>query len=340
MVLDPTLDRLIRLLPKAELHLHIEGTLEPELMFALASRHGTPLPYASVDAVRAAYQFADLQSFLDLYYAGCAVLRDDRDFYALAMSYFTRAHADGLVHAELFFDPQTHTTRGVSLDAVFTGLRAAMDDARRRYGITSELILCFLHHLSEAEAETTLDAALPFRREFIGVGLDSGERGNPPSKFARVFARARGLGLRAVAHAGEEGPASYIREALDLLAVERIDHGVRCSEDPELVAHLAARRIPLTVCPLSNVKLRVFPRLADHNLADLLRRGVAITLNSDDPAYFGGYLGENYRATAEALRLTADEVVTLAENAVRASFLPATEKAALLGRVRAAAARA
>lgn len=338
MALDPQLARLIRAIPKVELHLHIEGTLEPELMFALADRHAIELPFSDVEAVRAAYGFSDLQSFLDLYYAGCAVLRDDRDFYALAMAYFTRAHADGIVHAELFFDPQTHTQRGVSLDAVFSGLRAAMEDAQRRFGIRSELILCFLRHLSQEDAEATLEAALPFRSEFIGVGLDSGERGNPPNKFARVFARARALGLRAVAHAGEEGPPAYIREALELLAVERIDHGVRCAEDPELVAHLVERQMPLTVCPLSNVKLRVFPRLADHNLRSLLQRGVAVSIHSDDPAYFGGYIGENYRATAAALGLTATEIVKLAENAVAASFLPATDKAELLASVRSAAA--
>ncbi|HSK03840.1 MAG TPA: adenosine deaminase [Kofleriaceae bacterium] len=338
---DPAVrERLIRRLPKVELHLHIEGTLEPEMMFSLASKHGATLPYASVDAVRAAYAFHDLQSFLDLYYAGCDVLRDRRDFYALAMAYFARAHADGVVHAELFFDPQTHTVRGIPLEVVIGGLRDAMEDALRRYGVTSELILCFLRHLSEDDALATLDAAIPFRSEFTGVGLDSGERGNPPSKFQRVFERARGLGLRAVAHAGEEGPAAYIREALDLLRVERIDHGVRCDEDPALVERLVREQIPLTVCPLSNLKLCVVPDLREHNLARLLRQGVAITINSDDPAYFGGYIADNYRRTAAALELTSDELVRLAENAVRASFLPAPAKAALLGRIRAEAARA
>ena len=338
--IDPARDRLIRRLPKVELHLHIEGTLEPEMMFSLAAKHGISLPYASVEAVRTAYQFSDLQSFLDLYYAGCSVLRDRRDFYALAMAYFTRAHADHVVHAELFFDPQTHTARGIPLEVVFGGLRDAMDDAERRYGITSELILCFLRHLSEADALATLDAAVPFRRDFIGVGLDSGERGNPPSKFERAFARARNLGLHPVAHAGEEGPAAYIREALDLLKVERIDHGVRCDEDPALVDRLARERIPLTVCPLSNLKLCVVRDLAAHNFARLLRAGVAVTINSDDPAYFGGYIADNYRATAAALDLTAAELVTVAENAARASFLPATAKTALLGQIRNAAARA
>jgi len=334
------MDRLIRQLPKVELHLHIEGTLEPEMMFSLAGKHGVKLPYANVEAVRKAYAFHDLQSFLDLYYAGCDVLRDRRDFYALAMAYFTRAHADNVVHAELFFDPQTHTVRGIPMEVIFMGLRDAMEDAHRRYGITSELILCFLRHLSEEDALATLDAAMPFRSEFVGVGLDSGERGNPPSKFQRVFAKARSLGLRAVAHAGEEGPAAYIKEALDLLKVERIDHGVRCDEDTALVDRLVRDQIPLTVCPLSNLKLCVVKDLRDHNFAKLLRRGVVLTINSDDPAYFGGYIGENYRATAAALKLTADELVTVAENAVRASFMPAQAKTSLLGKIRSAAARA
>ena len=340
MTIDAARARLIRRLPKVELHLHIEGTLEPEMMFSLAAKHGISLPYASVDDVRRAYSFSDLQSFLDLYYAGCSVLRDRRDFYALAMAYFTRAHADGVVHAELFFDPQTHTVRGIPLEIVFGGLRDAMADAQRRYGISSELILCFLRHLSEDDALATLDAAIPFRSDFIGVGLDSGERGNPPSKFERAFARARNLGLHPVAHAGEEGPAAYIREALDLLKVERIDHGVRCDEDPALVDRLVREHIPLTVCPLSNLKLCVVRDLGAHNFARLLRAGVAVTINSDDPAYFGGYIADNYRATAAALDLTAAELVTVAENAARASFLPAPAKTAFLGQIRNAAARA
>ncbi|MBC7975277.1 MAG: adenosine deaminase [Myxococcales bacterium] len=340
MAIDPIRARLIQRLPKVELHLHIEGTLEPEMMFSLAAKHGIALPYASVEEVRAAYNFSDLQSFLDLYYAGCNVLRDRRDFYALAMAYFTRVHADNVVHAELFFDPQSHTARGIAMAVVIGGLRDAMDDAYTRYGITSELILCFLRHLSEDDALATLDDALPFRSDLVGVGLDSGERGNPPSKFERVFTRARALGLRPVAHAGEEGPAAYIREALDLLHADRIDHGVRCDEDPDLVDRLVREQTPLTVCPLSNLKLCVVRDLRDHNLARLLRRGVAVTINSDDPAYFGGYLGDNYRATALALELTADELVTIAQNAVRASFLPATAKAGLLGRIRSEAARA
>jgi len=340
MSIDAARERLIRRLPKVELHLHIEGTLEPEMMFSLASKHGIALPYGSAEEVRAAYNFSDLQSFLDLYYAGCNVLRDRHDFYALAMAYFTRAHADRVVHAELFFDPQTHTARGIPMDVVIGGLRDAAEDALRRYGITSELILCFLRHLPEEDALATLDAAMPFRHDFIGVGLDSGERGNPPSKFERVFAKARALRLHLVAHAGEEGPAAYIHEALDLLHAERIDHGVRCDEDPALVERLIGDQVALTVCPLSNLKLCVVRDLADHNFARLLRQGVAVTINSDDPAYFGGYIGENYRATAAALDLTAAELVTVAENAVRASFLPADAKAALLSRIGAEAAGA
>jgi adenosine deaminase len=337
MALDPDLDRLIQRLPKVELHLHIEGTLEPEMVFQLAAKHGVALAYPSVDALRAAYSFGDLQSFLDIYYAGCDVLRDEDDFRAMAAAYFDRAAADGLVHAELFFDPQTHTVRGVPMEVVIGGLRRAMDDARARHGITSSLILCFLRHLSEEDAEKTLDQALPFRSELVGVGLDSGERGNPPSKFQRVYARARSHGLRSVAHAGEEGPAAYVREALDLLGAERIDHGVRCVEDDALVERLVRERIALTVCPLSNIKLCVFPDMARHNFKSLLDRGLKVTINSDDPAYFGGYIADNYRAIARALPMTADDLVTCAVNAAEATFLPAAERAALVDRVKAAA---
>jgi adenosine deaminase len=337
-MLDPVRESLIRRLPKVELHLHIEGTLEPELMFALATKHGVALPYRSVDEVRAAYRFGDLQSFLDLYYAGCDVLRDRDDFRALAAAYFERAAADNLVHAELFFDPQTHTARGIAMATILDGLHDAMTEARTKHGITSALILCFLRHLSEDDALATLAAALPYRDRFIGVGLDSGERGNPPSKFERVFARARGAGLHAVAHAGEEGPATYIREALTLLGAERIDHGVRCDEDPALVHELVLSQVPLTVCPLSNKALKVTPDLAQHNFATLLRAGVAVTINSDDPAYFGGYITQNYLETAEALDLTAEELVTVAENAARAAFIGPEEKDALLVRIRDAAA--
>jgi len=337
MVLDARREALIARLPKVELHLHIEGTLEPELMFALAGKHGVALPYQTIEEVRAAYRFADLQSFLDLYYAGCAVLRDRADFAELARAYFARAAADGVVHAELFFDPQTHTARGVAIGVAIGGLRDAMAEAHARHGITSELILCFLRHLSEADALATLDAAMPHRADFVGVGLDSGERGNPPSKFARVFAKARALGLRAVAHAGEEGPAAYIREALTVLEVERIDHGVRCDDDPALVHELALAQVPLTVCPLSNRALRVTPDLRTHNFARLLRAGVAVTVNSDDPAYFGGYIADNYRAIAQATELTAAELVMCAENAARAAFVTDARKQELLAAIRAAA---
>jgi len=313
-------------LPKAELHLHIEGTLEPELMVALARRNGVTLAHPTVEALRGAYRFADLQGFLDMYYAGASVLRTERDFHDLTWAYLERARADGVRHAEIFFDPQTHTGRGVPLGAVIGGIDAALGAAARQFGITTRLILCFLRHLSEDEAFAALDAALPFRDKIAGVGLDSSERGHPPEKFARVFARAWALGLRAVAHAGEEGPPDYITGALDVLKVERIDHGVRCAEDPALVARLAARQVPLTVCPLSNVMLRVFPDLAHHNLKTLLEAGLRVTVNSDDPAYFGGYVNANYRACADALGLTRAQLVQLAKNSFLASFLPYDEK--------------
>jgi len=326
---------LIERIPKVELHLHIEGTLEPELAFALAERNGIPLPYATIDELRAAYDFGDLQSFLDLYYACCDVLRTEQDFYDLTWAYLERSAADRLVHTEIFFDPQTHTARGIGFDVFMPGIQRALADANERLGISSEMILCFLRHLSEEDAFATLEAARPYLGDIIAVGLDSGERGNPPSKFERVFARARELGLRTVAHAGEEGPAAYIREALDLLAVCRIDHGVRCDEDDALVARLAKEAIPLTVCPLSNLRLCVVKTLAEHNLKHLLHRGLRVTINSDDPAYFGGYIGDNYRATAEALALDAADLLQLADNAVEASFLPAERKRALHEEIRA-----
>jgi adenosine deaminase len=312
---------LLARMPKAELHLHVEGTLEPELSFALARRHGVTLAHPSVEALRAAYDFADLQGFLDLYYAGAGVLRDAQDFFDLAWAYLGRAAADRVVRAELFFDPQTHTARGVPLSAVFDGLARACARARAELGVDAALILCFLRHLDEAEALATLEAALPFRALFIGVGLDSSERDHPPEKFTRVFARARELGLRRVAHAGEEGPPAYVHGALDALGVERIDHGVRSLEDPALVARLVADGTPLTVCPLSNVKLRVFPALSAHNLPALLEAGLCATVNSDDPAYFGGYVLDNYLATFEALpQLGAREAYRLARNSLEASF--------------------
>ncbi len=328
--LPADLERLIVALPKVELHLHIEGTLEPEMAIAKAARHGIAFPYPSVEALRAAYNFTDLQSFLDLYYAGCDVLRDEEDFYDLAIAYFARAHADGVVHAELFFDPQTHTARGIAMGTVVDGLVRAQRDAEARWGLTSALILCFLRHLSEADAFTTLEQARPYLQHLAGVGLDSGERGNPPLKFVRVFTAARAMGLTPVAHAGEEGPAAYIRQALDLLAVVRIDHGVRCDEDPALVEELAERRIPLTVCPLSNLKLCVVKDLAEHNLGRLLAAGLCVTINSDDPAYFGGYISDNYRATAAALDLDAAALKQLALNAVEAAWLPLTRRIQLI----------
>ena len=325
----PTLlPALLRRMPKAELHLHIEGSLEPELIFKLAARNGVALPYASVEALRAAYAFTDLQSFLDIYYAGASVLLKEQDFFDMAWAYFERAAADNVVHAEVFFDPQTHTERGVPIEAVILGLDHACRRAHAEFGISSALILCFLRHLSEDAALQTLEQALPWRRHFIGVGLDSSERGHPPEKFARVFARCRELGLHLVAHAGEEGPPAYIESALDVLKVERIDHGVRCTEDPALVRRLAHERVPLTVCPLSNVKLRVFDCLADHNLPALLDAGLCVTINSDDPAYFGGYVVQNYLETFAALpRLTAAHARQLAANSFEASFVPAEQKA-------------
>lgn len=340
MTAHPDLSRLIQALPKAELHLHIEGTLEPELVFSLAARNGIDPGYPSVDALRAAYDFQDLQSFLDVYYAGAKVLQKERDFRDMTRAYLERAREDGVVHAEVFFDPQTHTGRGIPFDAVITGILRGLEDGQREFGITSRLILCFLRHLSEDEAFHTLSEAKPFLSEIEAVGLDSAEAGNPPEKFQNVFAAAREQGLRVVAHAGEEGPASYIRSALDVLGAERIDHGVRCTEDDELVARLAREKTPLTVCPLSNVALRVFPTLADHNLPELLRRGLNVSLHSDDPAYFGGYLGENFQATAEALSLSPEDIVACAENSFRAAFLPDETRREHVRSVQTAAARA
>jgi adenine deaminase len=321
------LPSLLRRMPKAELHLHIEGSLEPELIFKLARRNGLMLPYADVESLRAAYAFSDLQSFLDIYYAGASVLLKEADFFDMAWAYFERAAADNVVHAEVFFDPQTHTERGVPFEAVIVGLSHACRRAHAEFGMSAKLIMCFLRHLSEEEAFTTLAQALPYRHLFIGVGLDSGERGNPPEKFARVFAKCRELGLHVVAHAGEEGPPAYIESALDVLRVERIDHGVRCVENPTLVSRLAHGRTPLTVCPLSNVKLRVFETLADHNLGALLDAGLCATVNSDDPAYFGGYINDNFVQTFAALpALGARQAWQLAANSFEASFADAAQK--------------
>ncbi|MCX7659635.1 MULTISPECIES: adenosine deaminase [Caldimonas] len=339
MTTPPTLPadamaQLLRDMPKAELHIHIEGSLEPELIFELAQRNGVALAYPDVQSLRKAYAFTDLQSFLDIYYAGASVLLKEEDFFDMAMAYFRRAVADGIVHAEVFFDPQTHTARGVSFETVMRGLTRARETAERELGLSSAYIMCFLRHLSEDEAFETLEQALPWRDHFIGVGLDSSERGHPPEKFARVFARCRELGLHLVAHAGEEGPAAYVRSALDVLKVERIDHGVRALEDADLVRRLARERVPLTVCPLSNVKLCVVDRLADHPLGQLLASGLMATVNSDDPAYFGGYLHQNFVETFAALpSLQLRDAYALARNSLEASFADASAKARWIERL-------
>ena len=327
-----SLDTFAAALPKAELHLHIEGTLEPELMFELAKRNKIKLRFKSVLEIRAAYAFTDLQSFLDIYYEGAGVLRAERDFHDLAWAYCTRVAPMGVRHAEIFFDPQTHTARGVAYKTVLDGLTSALTRARKELGLTSKLILCFLRHLDEEDALKTLAEALPHGR-IDGIGLDSSEMGHPPSKFARVYGKARAAGLRAVAHAGEEGPPGYIVEALDLLKVERVDHGVRCLEDHELTARLAAENTPLTVCPLSNVKLRVVETLNDHPLRTMLRKGLRASVHSDDPAYFGGYADANYREIARALKLTKDELAALARNSFLSSWLSEAEKAAHLAEI-------
>lgn len=324
--MEASLDALADALPKAELHLHVEGTLEPELMFALARRNKKTLRFKSVEEVRAAYEFTDLQSFLDIYYEGAGVLQTEQDFHDLAWAYFSRVAPMNVKHAEIFFDPQSHTSRSVPYHVVLSGLNSALQRAEKQLRITSRLILCFLRHLPEDEALKTLAEALP-HGVISGVGLDSSEKGNPPSKFARVFARARAAGLRSVAHAGEEGPPDYVREALDALQVERVDHGVRCLEDDALVARLADQKIPLTVCPLSNVKLRVVDTLENHPLRTMLEKGLRATVNSDDPAYFGGYADENYRRAARALKLTEAELVQLAKNSFLSSWLTDAEKA-------------
>ena len=325
-------------LPKAELHLHIEGSLEPEQMFALAKRNGVSIPFASMEEVRAAYAFSNLQDFLDIYYAGADVLRTEADFHDLAFAYFQRAAADSVRHAEIFFDPQTHTDRGIPFGVVADGLLAGMARAEAELGVTSKLILCFLRHLDEDAAFDTLKAAEPWLDRIVGVGLDSSEVGHPPSKFQRVFARARDMGLKLCAHAGEEGPPEYVREALDLLRIDRMDHGNRSMEDEALIARLAAERMTLTVCPLSNLKLCVVTDLKDHPVPEMLRRGLHVTLNSDDPAYFGGYVNDNYRALAEAVGLSREQITTIARNSFEGSFLSEAEKAARMGEVDAYAA--
>ncbi|MDM1290073.1 adenosine deaminase [Acinetobacter indicus] len=326
---------LIRALPKAELHVHIEGTFEPELMFAIAQRNNIAIPYQSVEEVKEAYNFHNLQSFLDIYYAGANVLVHEQDFYDLAWAYFEKCAEDQVVHTEMFFDPQTHTDRGIAFATVINGLQRACDDAQSKLGISSRLIMCFLRHLSEEAAFATLEQALPYKEQIIAVGLDSSEVGHPPAKFARVFAKAREYGFLVVAHAGEEGPPEYIWEALDLLKVNRIDHGVRSEEDPALMQRLIQDEMPLTVCPLSNLKLCVVQDMRQHNIRRLLQQGVKVTVNSDDPSYFGGYMNDNFIAISEALDLSADELKRLAINSFEASFLPAAQKQAWIEKIQA-----
>jgi adenosine deaminase len=328
-MLNDQLRHVLQAMPKAELHIHIEGSLEPELIFELAQRNEVSIPYSSVEALRKAYAFTDLQSFLDIYYAGASVLLTEQDFYDMTAAYLARAAADNVRHTEIFFDPQTHTARGIPFKTVIDGIWRACQDGP----ISATLIMCFLRHLSEDDAIATLEEALPFRDKFIGVGLDSSEVGHPPEKFARVFERARQLGLHLVAHAGEEGPPAYIESALDVLNVERIDHGVRCLDSPELVERLARERMALTVCPLSNIKLRVFDVMGSHSLRRLLDAGLAVTVNSDDPAYFGGYVNANYLAAFEALPLDAGHAKTLARNSFEAAFLEPEQKRAFLAEV-------
>ena len=327
MSLSPeTSKTFIQGMPKAELHIHIEGSLEPEMMFVLAERNGVALRYASVEEVRQAYDFSDLQSFLDIYYEATQVLLTEQDFYDLTWAYLQKAADQNVRRTEIFFDPQAHTGRGVSFETVITGIRRAMIDAGQPLGISSALIMCFLRHLSAEEAMETLHSSLPFREWIVGVGLDSSEVGNPPEEFKAVFDEAREHGLLIVAHAGEEGPPEYIWQALDDLKVSRIDHGVRCVEDPKLVERLREEQIPLTVCPLSNVRLRVFDTIQDHNLKRMLDLGLCVTVNSDDPAYFGGYVDENFRAVQEGLGITRDDLYRLAKDSFQASFLDAEEK--------------
>ncbi len=324
---------LLRRIPKAELHIHIEGSLEPEMIFKLAQRNGVKLPYADVESLRRAYAFTNLQSFLDIYYAGASVLLQEQDFYDMAWAYLEKAALDNVIRAEIFFDPQTHTQRGVGMETVIRGLSRACQDAKLGLGVDAELILCFLRHLSEEEAFETLEQALPFREHFIGIGLDSSEVGHPPEKFARVFVRCKQLGFRLVAHAGEEGPPEYIWSALDVLQVERIDHGVQSIRDAALLRRLAQDRIPLTVCPLSNQKLKVYPDLSQHSLRHLLDAGLVPLINSDDPAYFGGYMNENWLATFSALQLNSSHAEQLAKNSFEASFCDAVTKRKYLDRL-------
>lgn len=323
----------IQQLPKVELHLHIEGTLEPEMMFELAQRNHITLPYSTPEEVQAAYEFTNLQSFLDIYYQGANVLITEQDFYDLTYAYVTRCHQDNVIHTEIFFDPQTHTERGVAFETVINGIHRALLDGREEFGISSRIIMCFLRHLDEASAFATLEQALPHKDKIIAIGLDSSELGHPPEKFARVFAKARQAGFLTVAHAGEEGPSSNINDSLELLKVSRVDHGVRCVDDEKLVEHLAKTRMPLTVCPLSNTKLKVFEQMQDHNIVELLRKGLCVTINSDDPAYFGGYMTDNFLAVDKSHGLTWEELAQFTLNAIEASFISAEEKQELTAKL-------
>lgn len=327
------LNRYIRLIPKAELHLHIEGSLEPELMFAMAKKNGVKIKYNTIEEIKAAYNFNNLQEFLDLYYAGADVLLKQEDFYNLTMAYLKKAHEDNVLHTEIFFDPQTHTARGVKFDSVVNGIANALEDGKKQMGISSQLIMCFLRHLDEKSAMKTLDYALNHKDKIIAVGLDSSELGNPPTKFINVFERAQKEGFLTVAHAGEEGPASYVWEAIDLLNVARVDHGVRSIDDEKLMTELAKRQIPLTVCPLSNLKLKVVADLKEHPLKKMLDKNLIVTINSDDPSYFGGYLNQNYLEVARALNLTKDDILILTKNSFKASFLSNAEKQLFLEKV-------
>ncbi|CAM3170735.1 adenosine deaminase [Vibrio neptunius] len=323
----------IRQLPKVELHLHIEGSLEPEMMFELALRNQIALPFTTPEEVKAAYEFTNLQSFLDIYYQGANVLIHEQDFYDLTWAYLLRCKADNVIHTEIFFDPQTHTERGIAFDTVINGIHRALQDAKTQLGISSRIILCFLRHLDEDSAFVTLEQALAHKDKIIGVGLDSSEVGHPPEKFARVFAKALEAGFLTVAHAGEEGPVANIYNSLELLKVSRIDHGVRCADDPNLVVSLAQSRMPLTVCPLSNTKLKVFEEMKQHNIVDLLRQGLCVTINSDDPAYFGGYMTDNFLAVADSHGLTQQELAQFSRNAIEASFISDSEKQRLISRL-------
>lgn len=328
-----SLESLINALPKAELHLHIEGSLEPELMMALANKHNIDLPYSSIEEVKEAYQFEDLQSFLDLYYLGASVLVDEQDFYQLMWQYLSQCKSQNIVHAEIMFDPQTHTHRGIGFDVFMSGFNRAIQDAKSQWGMSCQLILSFLRHLPEQDAIETLEQAKPYLHMVDTVGLDSSEAGNPPTKFTRVFNQAKALGLKSVAHAGEEGPADYVWQALELLNVDRIDHGVRSVEDPKLIKELINRQMPLTVCPLSNTKLRVFSNMSEHNILSMLESGVLVTVNSDDPSYFGGYLNENYIALHNALNLTKDQLIKLVKNSFTASLISPKRKKHWLNKV-------